>query len=139
LFRIPSAAAFGYGWPNNPGGSVRYTILLSLAFGCATHGTVRGPPVALLPAEGAANSDAVWVVVPIAVPVSAKYGTSTAPEYQQFYGIFACYRPPAESPGTPDCFLARMEGDLDDLSWPGNVQVERGVLHRDYSAKGRVK
>ena len=83
MCRIPSAAAFGYGWRNNLGGSVRYTILLSLAFGCATHSTVRGPPVALIPAEGATNADAVWVVVPIAAPVSVRYATSTAPECPQ--------------------------------------------------------
>ncbi len=104
-------------------------VLAATLAGCATtSGAVRGLPMTLSLEADHSNPDVVWVVMPIATPKKSKYTTNTVPEYQQFYGLFACYRSPVDTPAPPRCFLAQMDGDLEDLSWPGRVHVDTGVV-----------
>jgi hypothetical protein len=71
------------------------------------------------------NPDVMWVVMPVGV------GKDSAGKV--FYGLFSCYRAPAaewKDPAPPTCKLARIEGSLDDLNWPGAVVLKDGMLKK---------
>ena len=63
------------------------------------------------------NPDVIWVAREVIVD-----------DEQNFWGLFACYRKPASTPGPPTCYLAEISADLRHLSWPGDVRVRNGQL-----------
>ena len=83
--------------------------------GCIAPSETRAsaPLVMSVPGD---NPDVIWVVREFQV------------EERLFYGLFACYRAPADAPGPPKCYLAETAGDVADLSWPGTVYVRDGEL-----------
>lgn len=99
--------------------AVVLSFTASLAGGCMMPGggpSVGTSPPAPLEVKADANPSTIWVVKAVQV------------DDHLFYGLFACYR--AEQPAAPKCYLAEIQGNVgkDGLSWPGEVEVEDGVV-----------
>jgi hypothetical protein len=72
--------------------------------GCTTTRVASGAP-----GIAVNDHDAVWVTRAVAVG-------ETGHEYL-LEGLFACYRPPAERPGEPVCYLAKYVTANGPLRW----------------------
>ena len=96
-------------------------ILMTLGVGCTPKvaASLWGAPLVVTGPEH--NPDVMWVVMETTVPVSSANSRTRAQPPQEFFGLFAFYRRPATDPGPPNCFLAKMSGELEDLAWPGAV------------------
>ncbi len=108
-------------------------VALSVA-ACATSGPLpRASAPEPFKVEANANPDVIWIVRQVVVDSSrVDPKVPTVP----MYGLFACYRMPAEKPGAPQCYMANYSYKTDDLAWPGALYLGTdGVLRPFYSQK----
>jgi len=103
-------------------------VTMPLVCSCAKRETARAEGFQILEQD----SDVLWATREITVPA---YGTGAVDGkgrktmvMQSVTGLFACYRPPADTPDKPTCYLARVVWDPTDMSWPGHVRMVDGIL-----------
>jgi len=106
-------------------------VLVSLLLGCGTVHQYTPTEVSLtpLPNELESNPDVIWIVRAVDVPEDSIDGE----KYVRRFGLFACYRQPAGSPGAPQCYLADTHYKTEGISWPGNVGFWEGNTMADDS------
>ena len=91
----------------------RFAVALVVASLLATVGCGRGT-LALKPEVVSGKDDVVWVV---------RVVRTAGPSNPVVYGLFACYRPPADNPGPPTCYVAKTVGGSKALGWPGTEML----------------
>jgi hypothetical protein len=109
-------------------------LLASSLAACATSSPLpRATAPEPLKVEANANPDVIWVIRQVVVDSSrVDPKVPTIP----MYGLFACYRMPAERAGAPQCYMASYSYKTDDLSWPGALYIGTdGVVRPYYSLK----
>jgi hypothetical protein len=80
-------------------------LAAGLFAGCGGPIQVAAPPVVV-----SSDQEAIWVTRMVEVP------TTDGP--RMLGGLFACYRPPAATPGAPACYLSTYVWSEKDLPWP---------------------
>ena len=109
-------------------------MLASTLAACATSGPLpRAGAPEPFKVEANANPDVIWIVRQVSVDSSR---VDPKVPVIPMYGLFACYRMPAEKAGAPQCYMASYSYKTDDLSWPGALYIGTdGVLRPYYSQK----
>lgn len=111
-------------------GRVVALFLLVTATGCSSPIIKSGAPITLAVPESS-NPDVLWIVRSVDAPkaksnrtsvvsnTTATSSSSSADAVTTYYGLFACYRP--TSPGFPECYLAKIMGENQNLVWPESI------------------